>query len=386
MTQALITAVEHAFKSEFGFEASHLIQAPGRVNLIGEHTDYNDGFVLPSAINYAAVVAASPRQDNTVRVVSVDYDNAIDEFEINDDIDHAKDDWANYIRGVVKHLKLRGYQFSGANIAVTGNVPQGAGLSSSAALEVVIGQTFKALYDLSITQQEIALNGQEAENKFVGCQCGIMDQLISAEAKKDHALLIDCRSLTTTPVSLPKNMSILIVNSNKKRGLVDSEYNTRREQCEAAAQFFNVAALRDIDIATFNDKQEKLDPVTAKRARHVITENQRTLDAANAMHTGDIYTLQRLMAESHASMRDDFEITVSEIDYLVDIIKQEIGELGGVRMTGGGFGGCVVSIVPNELIDQVIASVEAKYQQQTNLQASIFICSAEEGAKHINPA
>ncbi|MFS1422850.1 galactokinase [Shewanella sp. 10N.286.48.B5] len=384
MTQTLINSVKHTFKNQFGFEASHLIQAPGRVNLIGEHTDYNDGFVLPSAINYAAVVAASPRNDNVVRVVSVDYDNAVDEFEINTDIEHAEHDWANYIRGVVKHLKLRGYQFSGANIAVTGNVPQGAGLSSSAALEVVIGQTFKALYNLTITQQEIALNGQEAENKFVGCHCGIMDQLISAEAKKDHALLIDCRSLTTTPVSLPDNMRILIVNSNKKRGLVDSEYNTRREQCEAAAAFLKVPALRDIDISTFNDKQAGLDAITAKRARHVITENQRTLDAANAMHTGDIYTLQRLMAESHASMRDDFEITVPEIDYLVDIIKQEIGELGGVRMTGGGFGGCVVSIVPNELIDQVIAAVEAKYQQQTNLQATVFICSAEEGAKQIN--
>lgn len=376
----LINKVKSAFQTQLGAEASFVIQAPGRVNLIGEHTDYNDGFVLPSAINYQAVVCANRRDDNIIRVVAVDYDCAVDEFSLSDEIVAAAPDWANYIRGVVKYLQIRGYQFGGADIAISGNVPQGAGLSSSAALEVVIGQTFKELYRLDISQQEIALNGQEAENKFVGCNCGIMDQLISAEAKKDHALLIDCRSLETKPVALPKGMSIVIVNSNKKRGLVDSEYNTRREQCEAAAKFFGVAALRDVTVSLFNSRVDELDEMTAKRARHVITENDRTVAAADAMQIGDINTLQRLMAESHASMRDDFEITVPEIDALVEIIKAEVGELGGVRMTGGGFGGCVVSIVPDDLVEQVIAAVKEKYPAASSLQPSVFVCSAEEGA------
>lgn len=384
MSAILIDNVSNAFKTTFDYTPSHIIQAPGRVNLIGEHTDYNDGFVLPSAINYQAIVAASPRTDNTVRVVSVDYGNESDSFSLDDDINKTDKEWANYIRGVVKHLALRGYQFTGADIAVSGNVPQGAGLSSSAALEVVIGQTFKELFNLDISQQDIALNGQEAENQFVGCNCGIMDQLISAEAKKDHALLIDCRSLETSPVSLPDGMSILIVNSNKKRGLVDSEYNTRREQCEEAAAFFGVKALRDVTLEMFEAQKSGLDPVTAKRAKHIITENARTLSAAKAMQDNDINTLQQLMFESHASMRDDFEITVSEIDKLVDIIKEVIGTQGGVRMTGGGFGGCVVSIVPDSMVSLVVDAVEAKYTKQTGLVASVFVCSAEEGASLVS--
>lgn len=384
MSAELIKNVTNAFNHVFKDAPTHIIQAPGRVNLIGEHTDYNDGFVLPSAINYQAIVAAKLRNDQQVNVISVDYNNAQDSFSLAEPIVAVDQDWANYIRGVVKHLQLRGYQFNGADIAVSGNVPQGAGLSSSAALEVVIGQTFKELYDLSISQQDIALNGQEAENHFVGCNCGIMDQLISAEAKKDHALLIDCRSLETTPVSLPQGMSIVIVNSNKKRGLVDSEYNTRRQQCEAAAKFFGVEALRDVTIEMFEARESELDELTAKRARHVITENDRTLAAATAMQNNDITTLQRLMAESHTSMRDDFEITVPEIDSLVAIIKDVVGEQGGVRMTGGGFGGCVVSIVPDAMVEQVITTVEKDYPEKSGLQASVFVCSAEEGASLVS--
>ncbi|MCL1065628.1 galactokinase [Shewanella olleyana] len=381
MNNELINIVSNTFSNAFGYQASHLLQAPGRVNLIGEHTDYNDGFVLPCAINFAAVVAASPRDDNLVRVISVDYNNAEDEFLIGANIEPSNQTWANYIRGVVKHLHLRGLEFSGADIVVSGNVPQGAGLSSSAALEVVIGMTFKSLYDLPLTSQEIALNAQQAENQFVGCNCGIMDQLISAQAEKDHALLIDCRSLHTTPVIIPNNWRILIVNSNKQRGLVDSEYNTRRLQCEQAAEFFGVKALRDVDIHEFNLRQAELNPVTAKRAKHIITENQRTLDAAEALKSSNMPVLQKLMAESHASMRDDFEITVTEIDVLVDIMKTEMGELGGVRMTGGGFGGCVVSILPANLVDRVVNAIDAQYTQQSQLTASVFICTAEQGAQ-----
>ncbi|HGF7528300.1 TPA: galactokinase [Vibrio cholerae] len=378
---SLINSVETAFEEVLGYKASHLIQAPGRVNLIGEHTDYNDGFVLPCAINYQTVVAASPRSDSKVKVVAVDYGNAVDEFDLTQPIEFIENKmWANYIRGVVKYLMERGYSFSGADIAVSGNVPQGAGLSSSAALEVVIGQTFKELYSLPISQAEIALNGQQAENQFVGCNCGIMDQLISAEGQANSALLIDCRSLETKAVSMPEEMSVVIINSNKQRGLVDSEYNTRRQQCEEAAKIFGVKALRDVSIEMFNDKIEQLDPVVAKRARHVITENERTLQAADALSAGDLKRMGELMEQSHASMRDDFEITVKEIDALVDIVKDVIGEQGGVRMTGGGFGGCIVALVPPSLVDDIEKAVEERYPQQSGLTATFYVCQAKAGA------
>ncbi|MBY5945725.1 galactokinase [Photobacterium rosenbergii] len=380
-TQLLIDAVNTSFSSVLGYQATHLIQAPGRVNLIGEHTDYNDGFVLPCAIDYQAVVAAARRDDNIVRVVSVDYDNQTKEFDLTSEITFDEECmWINYIKGVVKCLRGRGYEFAGADIAVSGNVPQGAGLSSSAALEVVIGQTFKTLYALEISQQEIALNGQQAENEFVGCNCGIMDQLISAEGEENHALLIDCRSLETKAVSMPEDMAVVIINSNKKRGLVDSEYNTRREQCEEAARIFGVKALRDVTIEQFNARVDELDEMVAKRARHVITENDRTEEAAIALSKGDIKRMGELMAESHASMRDDFEITVREIDYIVDTVKAVIGDQGGIRMTGGGFGGCVVSIVPPALVEEVKAVLAEKYEAETGLKETIYVCKAKAGA------
>ena len=376
-----IDNVKHAFSDGFQAMPTHIIQAPGRVNLIGEHTDYNDGFVLPCAIDYQTVVAASKRDDNLVRVIAVDYDQAMDEFDVTQPITFVENKmWANYIRGVVKYLRERGFQFAGADIAVSGNVPQGAGLSSSAALEVVIGQTFKVLYQLEISQAEIALNGQQAENQFVGCNCGIMDQMISAEGQADHALLLDCRSLETQAVSMPKEIAVMIINSNKKRGLVDSEYNTRRQQCEAAASIFGVKALRDVSIETFEGQQASLEPLVAKRARHVITENARTLEAAEALRQNDLKRMGELMAQSHASMRDDFEITVPEIDTLVDIVKSVIGEAGGVRMTGGGFGGCIVALMPQDLVEPVRAAVAAQYEQKTGLKETIYVCKAKDGA------
>lgn len=383
-TQQLIQAVSSAFKTVFDDQPKHIIQAPGRVNLIGEHTDYNDGFVLPCAIDYQTVVAATKREDNMVRVVAVDYENQVNEFDISKPLEFDNNImWVNYIRGVIDCLQKRGYQFNGADIAVSGNVPQGAGLSSSAALEVVIGQTFKTLYDLDISQQEIALNGQQAENQFVGCNCGIMDQLISAEGKRNHSLLIDCRSLETQAVSMPEDMAIVIINSNKKRGLVDSEYNTRREQCEAAAKFFGVKALRDVTMEKFNQDQDGLDSVVAKRARHVITENDRTVEATEALRSHDMQRLAVLMEQSHNSLRDDFEVSCFEVDTIVDIVKQVIGTQGGVRMTGGGFGGCAVALVPPSLVDDVKQAVSAQYQAKTGLKETIYVCKAMDGAGEI---
>lgn len=380
----LIQNVTQSFTSVFGYQPSLQVRAPGRVNLIGEHTDYNDGFVLPCAIDYETVVGISLREDTLVRVIAVDYDNAQDEFDISKKIEFVDNKlWANYVRGVVKFLLTRGYSLRGADIAISGNVPQGAGLSSSAALEVVIGQAFKELLGLDISQADIALNGQQAENEFVGCNCGIMDQLISAEGKAEHALLIDCRSLETSAVSMPKNMTVVIINSNKQRGLVDSEYNTRRKQCEEAARILGVKALRDISYDEFRKKEHLLDPIVALRAKHVITENERTLAAADALRQSDIKTLAQLMAGSHESMRDNFEITVPEIDTLVDIVKTVVGDDGGVRMTGGGFGGCVVALVPPKLVDGVVRAIDAQYQNKTDLKADIYICHAKDGAGRI---
>lgn len=369
------------FAEKFGYPATHVIQAPGRVNLIGEHTDYNDGFVLPCAIDYQTVISCAKRDDQKVRVIAADYDNQSDEFSLDAPIvAHPDQQWSNYVRGVVKHLQKRNKDFAGADLVISGNVPQGAGLSSSASLEVAVGTVFQQLYHLPLDGAQIALNGQEAENQFVGCNCGIMDQLISALGKKDHALVIDCRSLGTKAVPLPKGAAVVIINSNFKRTLVGSEYNTRREQCETGARFFQQSALRDVSLEEFNKVANELDPVVAKRVRHVLTENARTVEAASALAEGDLKRMGELMAESHASMRDDFEITVPQIDTLVEIVKSAIGEQGGVRMTGGGFGGCIVALMPTDLVDQVKAAVAQQYEAQTGIKETFYVCKASAGA------
>lgn len=379
--ETLLQRTQSVFQQVFGYAASLDIQAPGRVNLIGEHTDYNDGFVLPCAIDYQTVISASPRQGSVVRVVAADYQNQQDEFDLKEEIvAHPDYLWANYVRGVVKYLQERGFQLGGADLVITGNVPQGAGLSSSASLEVAVGQAFKALNDLSISQADIALNGQQAENQFVGCNCGIMDQFISALGEKDHALLIDCRSLETRSVAMPEGFDVVIINSNVRRGLVDSEYNTRRAQCEEAARHFGVKALRDLTLDQFNARAAELDPVVAQRARHVITENDRTVEAADVLSRGDMVRMGELMGQSHASMRDDFAITVPPIDALVEMVKEVIGARGGVRMTGGGFGGCIVSLVPHDLTQAVCARVEKDYPAVSGLQPTIYICKPSAGA------
>ena len=369
------------FADAFGYPATHTIQAPGRVNLIGEHTDYNDGFVLPCAIDYQTVISCAARDDRQVRVIAADYDNQIDEFSLDAPIlSHDSQQWSNYVRGVVKHLQQRDRNFGGADLVISGNVPQGAGLSSSASLEVAVGTVFQQLYHLPLDGAQIALNGQEAENQFVGCNCGIMDQLISALGKKDHALLIDCRSLGTKAVPMPEGVAVVIINSNFKRTLVGSEYNTRREQCETGARFFTQKALRDVKLEQFNAVANELDPVVAKRVRHVLTENARTVEAADALARGDLKRMGVLMAESHASMRDDFEITVPQIDTLVEIVKDVIGDEGGVRMTGGGFGGCIVALMPDALVPAVKEAVANQYQAKTGIKETFYVCKASEGA------
>ncbi|RZL40237.1 MAG: galactokinase [Rubrivivax sp.] len=370
-----------AFRAAFALEPTLHVQAPGRVNLIGEHTDYNDGFVLPCAIDFGTVIAARARDDDEVQIVAADFGGAIDRFRLGADITPRDDaHWANYARGMVRMLRDTGLPLSGADLAVAGNVPQGAGLSSSASFEVAIGQAFKSLQGLSLDPTQLALLAQRAENEFVGCNCGIMDQLISARGEPGHALLIDCRSLTTRAVPLPADLAVMIVHSRVQRGLVDSEYNTRRSQCEAAARHYGVPALRDIDLAGLQAGAAGLDETSYRRARHVVTENARTLAAAYALAAGDLEALGRLMAESHASMRDDFEITVPAIDRLVEILQAAIGSEGGARMTGGGFGGCVVALMPAAQVGAARAAVEAGYRAPGGEAATVWVCRASQGA------
>nr|WP_244968480.1 galactokinase [Rosenbergiella australiborealis] len=369
------------FTQHFGYAPTDTFQAPGRVNLIGEHTDYNQGFVLPCAINYQTVISCAKREDAIIRVVAVDYEEQTDEFSCLEPIvAHPSMMWANYVRGVVKHLRQHNDQFGGMDMVISGNVPQGAGLSSSASLEVAIGTAIQQLWKLALTPAEIALMGQAAENHFVGCNCGIMDQMISALGQNDHALLLDCRTLETQSVAMPKDMAVLIVNSNFRRTLVGSEYNTRREQCQQGAAFFGKTALRDVSLQEFSARQNEMDPIVAKRVRHILTENQRTLDATQALAMGDLQRMGELMAESHRSMRDDFEITVPQVDQLVELLQQAIGQHGGARMTGGGFGGCVVALFAAERVSQIKAAMANSYHAITGIQETYYLCRASQGA------
>lgn len=386
----LKSTTERLFIEQFGYNPQLCVRAPGRVNLIGEHTDYNDGFVLPCAINYHTVISAATRDDQRIRVIAADYANQRDEFSLAGEIEHHPDfPWANYVRGVVQCLQQRLQQhvpspsqqryLGGADLLISGNVPQGAGLSSSASLEVAIGKTLQQLWQLPLDDVQLALNGQQAENQFVGCNCGIMDQLISAKASAGNALLIDCRSLASKVVPLPQGAAVVIINSNFKRTLVGSEYNTRRQQCEQGARFFNKTALRDLTLTEFAAQSDRLDPLVAKRVRHVISENTRTLAAAEALAAGDLARMGELMAQSHCSMRDDFEITVAQVDILVDIVKACIGEHGGVRMTGGGFGGCVVALIPQQLAAEVQQTVANHYQAKTGIKETFYLCQPAQG-------
>lgn len=366
-------SVRNAFLTHFSRDAAFIVRAPGRVNLIGEHTDYNEGFVLPCAIEHATYIAIAPRKDSIINVLAVDCDNETDSFLLTKPLEFNPDQsWSNYVRGVVDELQKRNHQLTGCDICITGNVPQGAGLSSSAALEVGIAYAFNHLCELSIDRKEIAKIGQAAENNFVGCNCGIMDQLISACGQQNQALGIDCRSLELIEVTIDPKMTIMMVNSNVKRGLVDSEYNLRRQQCDAGAKALGKISLRDVSIREFEQQKCSLDPQVAKRIEHIVYENARTLDAMQAFTNNDVQQLSKLMAESHASMRDLFEITTSQIDILVEIINNVLGTKGGVRMTGGGFGGCVVAFMPNDMVQEVMDAISFEYQAKTGLKESIY--------------
>jgi galactokinase len=369
--------VQDAFQPQFGRPPLFVVRAPGRVNLIGEHTDYNDGFVMPLATEGAVYLAVSRADRPTVRVYSVDF-GELCEFSLNGNLEKG-DGWIEYIKGVAVALAEAGYSLNGFDAVLGGDVPIGAGLSSSAALEMA---TARALANVSGFQWDapaMAKLGQKAENEWVGVNCGIMDQMISAAGQADKALLIDCRSLDLTPVPLPPATAVVILDTATRRGLVDSAYNERRSQCEAAAEFFGVSALRDVSIDEFEARADPLDEVTRRRARHVITENDRTLQAAEAMKAGDAVALGRLMDASHESLRYDFEVCNDGLNEMVRCAREE-DACFGARMTGAGFGGCAVALVRDEVATSFADAVSRKYQEATDLEPKVYVTRATEGA------
>lgn len=382
MSSVLVNRARAAFVAAYGAAPILFAYAPGRVNLLGEHTDYNGGFVLPCAIDFGTVVACAPRADRLVRVLAADHDGATDQFDLDQPIEPREfDHWPNYPRGVLKMLLDAGWAIGGADLVVCGDVPQGAGLSSSASLELAILQAFKSMHALdALDGTAMALLAQRAENHFVGCNCGVMDQLISARGQAGHALLIDCQDLSVVAVPMPEDLAVMIVHSRVRRGLVDSAYNLRRAQCEQAAAHFGLSSLRQLDLATLMARADELDSVVLRRARHVLTENQRVLDAREALASADLERLGVLMAASHASMRDEFEITVPAMDELVDILQQSIDSEGGARMTGGGFGGCAVALLPRHKVAAARAAVAHHYRSPEGLPADIYLCRASAGA------
>ncbi|GAB4581647.1 MAG: galactokinase [Anaerolineales bacterium] len=377
MPPMLTTFLQH-FQQTFNIQPSTVIRAPGRVNLIGEHTDYNDGFVLPLAINRAVWIALRPRADARVVIHSLDFPNPTD-FSL-DHIQKSEEGWVEYVKGVAWALQQEGFALKGWEGVLAGNVPVGAGLSSSAALELAVARAFAVVSNLEWRPAQMALLSQKAENWWVGVNSGIMDQMISAAGKKDHALLIDCRSLESRLVPLPPGTSIVVLDTATRRGLVDSAYNERRAQCEAAARQFGVPALRDVSLEAFTARAGELDPVVRARARHVISENARTLEAADVMENGDPVRLGQLMDASHASLRDDFQVSSDALNLIVEIARRQEGCFGA-RMTGAGFGGCAVALVRQETAERFSEQVTASYEGQTGLKPNIYVCSAENGAE-----
>ncbi|WP_431050268.1 galactokinase [Roseateles sp. L2-2] len=382
------------FERAFGSSPERLSRAPARVNLIGEHTDYNEGFAMPCAIDRDTVVAAARRDDDVVEVIACDLaaekggeggeggeGGARGRFRIGEAADvSVSPQWLRYVQGMVAVLREQGHAVGGATLSIAGNVPQGAGLSSSASLEMAIGQALSALNGWTLPPTTMALAGQRAENVYAGCRCGVLDQLSSSLGVKGHALLMDCRSLEVRPIPMPEDIAVLVVDSKIQRGLVDSEYNLRRQQCEAAAKGLGVKALRDVDDALWSRLGGQLDPVVRRRARHIISDSQRCAGLADALTRGDFAAIGQLMRESHWSMRDDFEITVPPIDALAALMQDVIGDHGGARMTGGGFGGCVIALAPRAMVDEIRVAVERGYRSPDGRAAEVHVCAASDGA------
>jgi len=375
--------IARVFRKQFGAAPTVIARAPGRVNLIGEHTDYNDGFVFPAAIDRDVYVAVRATGDDRARLFAANFRRRT-EFPLSDVRHHPPERWSHYERGVVVMLQREGHALGGFQAAIDGDVPSGAGLSSSAAVEVATATALNALFGLEIDPVPLALLCQRAENQFVGVNSGIMDQFISALGKRETALLIDCRSLEYRHVPIGPDAQIVVADTSVKRGLVDSEYNARRAECEAAVRLLserlpNVRALRDVTVEHLREYEDALPDVVRRRARHVVTENDRTLMSVAALEAGNLVEFGRLMDESHASLRHDYEVTVPQLDVMVAAARAVPGVLGS-RMTGAGFGGCTVSLLKPGAVDAFLRDVPARYRRETGLIPKVYVCRSVDGA------
>ena len=382
--------LEQKFKEVFGKDAEQQFFAPGRVNLIGEHTDYNGGNVFPCAIDKGTYGLVSKRADRTFRMYSENFaDLGVMEFTLDELVNDKKHDWANYPKGVIKMFVEEGFKIdSGFDFLVSGNIPNGAGLSSSASIEMLTGIVLKDLFHLSIDPIAMALLGKKVENLFIGVNSGIMDQFAVAMGKKDHAILLDCNTLKYdyVPVVL-KDEVIVIANTNKRRGLADSKYNERRAECdEALAELqtkLPIKALGELSIEEFEANKDLIkSPIRQKRAKHAAYENQRTLKAQKELSAGNLAEFGKLMNQSHISLRDDYEVTGVELDTLAALAWEQPGVVGS-RMTGAGFGGCTVSIVKKDKVDDFIKNVGEAYKNKIGYAADFYIAAVSEGARKL---
>jgi galactokinase len=367
--------LEQSFLTYFNAKPEFIVRAPGRVNLIGEHTDYNDGFVLPMAIDRAVWMALTPRTDSTVRIRSLDLevDSAFDLHSLT-----KGEGWIEYIKGVAFELQKDGHDLRGFDAVMTGDVPRGAGLSSSAAVELATARAFASVSVFDWDAAHMARISQKAENQWVGVNCGIMDQMASAATREGYALFLDCRTLEYQHAPLPENTAVVILDTSTRRGLVDSAYNERRSQCEEAARWFGAKALRDVSVDDLK-KGSGLSEVVMKRATHIVTENARVLEAVQMMKAGNVKRLGELFNASHASLRDDFEVTNEALNQIVEC-AQEQSSCYGARMTGAGFGGCAVALVKENDAREFTDAVAVAYKRKSGLDASVYVCKASAGA------
>lgn len=386
----MIDKLEEIFIEKFGNGDFKSFFSPGRVNLIGEHTDYNGGHVFPCALDFGTYGIARLREDKLVRVYSHNFSKyGIMEFEI-DNLQNIKEhNWANYCKGVIAEFVKLGNEFNcGFELAIVGNIPNGAGLSSSASIELLTAVILKTLYKIEIDMIEMVKIGQRAENLFVGVNCGIMDQFAIGMGKENSAILLDCNTLKYEYANIDlKDASIVIANTNKRRGLADSKYNERREQCETALKelkkVLKIDSLGELTVEEFEKNKNIItDETNRKRAKHAVYENQRTLEAVAALNSGDIESFGKLMNESHISLRDDYEVTGFELDSLVEAQWNQEGVIGA-RMTGAGFGGCTVAIVKNDMIESFIKNVNIDYVKATSLNATFYIAKIGSGAREL---
>jgi galactokinase len=374
------------FKVRFGTAAS-IYRAPGRVNLIGEHTDYNDGFVLPAAIEIYCWAAVAPRRDRKLVIHSENF-NETAEASLDSLSPLGKKHWANYPLGVAWTLAKTGKPITGANIYLAGDVPLGAGLSSSAAVEVAVGFALLSQSGHAVNRAELAQLCQKAENEFVGARVGIMDQFVSCYGRASHALLLDCRTLEHKFVKLPADLQLVICNTMVRHELASGEYNARRAECEEGVRilrtvFREIRALRDVTLPQLEEHRRILPAKVFARCRHVITENARVKSAVEAFQTGETKALGPLLQDSHRSLRHDYEVSCRELDLMVGIAMTQPG-LIGARMTGGGFGGCTINLVESAAVNDFRRNVAASYFSSTGLAPEIYISPASEGAQHMD--